>query len=81
MDTEKLRGIDALRDLVRRQGELLCAVAAGLAEADQSVLINVLIISNDQLVVDVPWSIGSLAEGVGVFHLPRHAEQLRGLRP
>lgn len=73
-------GIDGLLDLVRRQGDLLCAVAAGLTEADQAVLINVLIISNDQLVVDEPWSVGSLVEGVGVFHLPRHAEQLAGLR-
>jgi hypothetical protein len=73
-------GIDGLLDLVRRQGDLLCAAGAGLAEAEESVLINVLIISNDQVVVDEPRSIGSLVEGVGTFHLPRHAEQLSGLR-
>jgi hypothetical protein len=73
-------GVDGLLDLVRRQGDLLCAVAAGLGEAEQAVLINVLIISNDQVVADEPWSVGSLVEGIGTVHLPRHAEQLSRLR-
>ena len=39
----------------------------------------VLIVSNDELVVDEPWPLRSLVEGIGQIHLPRHTEQLRAL--
>ncbi len=70
-----------LTEFVRTQGELLRAVAVGLSESARSVLIPVLIISGDRLVVDQPWTVEDLIEGVGRTHLPLHARQLAGLRP
>jgi hypothetical protein len=66
--------------VVRRYGELLCDIAAGLAERELDVCLPVLIISKDQVVVDQPRPLRSLLAGLGEVHLPAHAEQLRGLR-
>ena len=73
-------GLDGLIELVRERGRLLCEVAAALSESAGTVRINVLIISNDELVVDEPWPLADLIAGVGTVHLPRHARQLAGLR-
>ena len=73
-------GLDGLIELVRERGRLLCEVAATLSESAGTVRINVLIISNDELVVDEPWPLADLIAGVGTIHLPRHGRQLAGLR-
>jgi hypothetical protein len=73
-------GLDGLIALVREWGRLLCEVAGALSESAAAVRINVLIISNDELVVDEPWPLADLITGVGTIHLPRHARQLSGLR-
>jgi hypothetical protein len=73
-------GLDGLIALVRERGRLLCEVAGALSESAAAVRINVLIISNDELVVDEPWALADLIAGVGTIHLPRHARQLAGLR-
>ena len=73
-------GLDGLIALVREQGRLLCEVAGTLSESAAAVRINVLIISNDELIVDEPWPLADLITGVGTIHLPRHARQLAGLR-
>ena len=73
-------GLTGLTEFVRAQGQVFCEVAAGLPESARSVLIPVLIISGDQLVVDQPWPLADLVEGVGTVHLPRHAAQLARLR-
>ena len=73
-------GLDGLIELVRERGRLLCEVAAALSESAGTVRINVLIISNDELVVDEPWPLADLIAGVGTIHLPRHGRQLGGLR-
>jgi hypothetical protein len=73
-------GLDGLIALVREWGRLLCEVAGALSESAAAVRINVLIISNDELVVDEPWPLADLITGVGTIHLPRHARQLAGLR-
>ena len=73
-------GLDGLIELVRERGRLLCEVAAALSESAGTVRINVLIISNDELVVDEPWPLADLIAGVGTIHLPRHGRQLAGLR-
>ncbi|HEY6297546.1 MAG TPA: hypothetical protein VIX15_17960 [Streptosporangiaceae bacterium] len=73
-------GLPGLIDLVRRYGELVCEVAAGLTERERDVSLNVLIVSKDQLIVDQPRPIGSLLTGLCETHLPPHADQLRGLR-
>ena len=73
-------GLAGLIDLVRRYGELVCEVAAGLTERERDVSLPVLIVSKDQLIVDVPRPIGSLLVGLCETHLPPHADQLRGLR-
>ena len=75
-----LDGLDGLIALVREWGRLLCEVAGALSESAAAVRINVLIISNDELVVDEPWALADLITGVGTIHLPRHARQLAGLR-
>lgn len=69
-----------LVDLVRRYGELVCEVAAGLTERERDVRAHVLIVSKDQLLVDEPRPVGSLLAGLCETHLPPHADQLRGLR-
>ena len=73
-------GLDGLIELVRERGRLLCEVAAALSESAGTVRINVLIISNDELVVDEPWPLADLIAGAGTIHLPRHGRQLAGLR-
>jgi hypothetical protein len=73
-------GLAGLIDLVRRYGELLCEVAAGLTERERDVSLQVLIVSKDQLIVDTPRPIGSLLAGLCQNHLPPHADQLRALR-
>lgn len=73
-------GITGLVDLVRRYGDLLCEVAAGLTERELGGSLHVLIVSKDQLIVDTPRPLGSLLAGLCETHLPPHADQLRGLR-
>jgi len=73
-------GAGDLVGVVRRYGELLCDIAAGLTERELEVCLPVLIISNDQVLVDEPRPLRSLLAGFGEVHLPGHAEQLRGLR-
>jgi hypothetical protein len=74
-------GGPGLAQLLRGHGEILCAVAARLSEADLAVQVPVLIISNNQVVVDQPQTLGWLIGGVADIHLPLHAIQLRSLRP
>jgi len=73
-------GAGGMAGLVRRYGELLCDIAAGLTERDLEVSLPVLIISKDRVLVDQPRPLRSLLAGLGEVHLPGHAEQLRGLR-
>jgi len=73
-------GTAGLAQLLRESGELLCAVAARLSDADLAVQVPVLIISKDQVVTDQPQPLRWLIEGVADTHLPLHAIQLRGLR-
>ena len=70
-----------LIELVRRGGELYCAVADQLTDRQLDVQIPVLIVSNDELIVDEPWPLRQLVAGIGMIHLPRHADQLRSLLP
>lgn len=72
--------LPGLIELVRWGGELHCTVTEHLTNKHAAVQVPVLIISNDELIVDEPWSLGQLVQGVGVVHLPRHADQLRALR-
>lgn len=69
-----------LVELVRRGGELYCAVAEQLTEQDLDVRVPVLIISNNEVIVDEPFPLRWLVPGVRTVHLPRHADQLRSLR-
>jgi hypothetical protein len=69
-----------LADLVEQRGEILTLAAKAMSPRDGAVLVPVLIVSGEELVVDEPWSLADLVTGVGIFHLPRHAEQLAALR-
>jgi hypothetical protein len=64
---------------VQVAGDLLCSIAGMLGPDELDTLVPVLIVSNDELVVDEPWPLRSLVEGIGQIHLPRHTEQLRAL--
>lgn len=78
---EQAGGLGGLIELVRRQGEMYCAVAEQVPPELFELPVPVLIVSNDELVVDEPWPLAQLVQGVGLVHLPRHAEQLRALVP
>ncbi|HEV8558101.1 MAG TPA: hypothetical protein VGR06_17130 [Actinophytocola sp.] len=67
--------------LIRQGEELHLAVTEHLTKADLEVQVPVLIISNDEVVVDEPWPLAQLVFGIGMVHLPRHADQLRSLLP
>src|ERR1700719_170084 len=69
-----------MASLVRRYGELLCDIAAGLTERDLDVSLPVLIISKDEVLVDEARPLRSLLAGLSGIHLAGHADQLRGLR-
>jgi hypothetical protein len=73
-------GSGGMAGVVRRYGDLLCGIAAGLTEPELEVCLPVLIISKDQVLVDEPRPLRSLLAGFGEVHLPAHAEQLCGLR-
>lgn len=73
-------GLPGLADLVRRQGELLCAVAGTLTDEDLAVELPILIVSGPELMVDEPRPIGQMLAGLGEFHVPMHAAQLASLR-
>ena len=60
-------------------GDLLCSIAGALGREELETTVPVLIVSNDELVVDEPWPLRSLVEGIGQIHLPRHTEQLHAL--
>lgn len=66
---------------VRWGGDLHCTVLDQLTESHAAVMIPVLIISNDDLIVDEPWPLSQLTQGIGTIHLPRHTNQLRTLLP
>jgi hypothetical protein len=68
-----------LADRVQAAGDLLCSIAGTLGREELETTVPVLIVSNDELVVDEPWPLRSLVEGIGQIHLPRHTEQLRAL--
>ena len=69
-----------LTDLVRRNGELLCAAAAQLSDEQLDMRLPVLIVSGDEIVVDEPRPLRALIEGIGRAHLPMHTQQLQGLK-
>ena len=73
--------LPGLISLVRWGGDLHCTVVEQLSDAHAEVLVPVLIISNNDLIVDQPWPLGQLAQGIGTIHLPRHTDQLRSLLP
>jgi hypothetical protein len=80
-EIDEAGSLKALIDRVRWGGELHCTVMEQLTEAHAAVQVPVLIVSNDELIVDEPWPLRQLAQGIGVIHLPRHADQLRSLLP
>jgi hypothetical protein len=73
-------GGGGMASVVRRYGDLLCDIAAGLTERDLDVSLPVLIISKDEVLVDEARPLRSLLAGLSGIHLAGHADQLRGLR-
>lgn len=68
-----------LIDLVKQRGHLLCQIAEHLSDAELDVNLATLILSNDEVMLDQPWPLRSLLDGVAQVHLPRHADQLAAL--
>ncbi|MFE6481429.1 hypothetical protein ACFVGN_00575 [Streptomyces sp. NPDC057757] len=69
-----------LVDHVRRQATTLCDIADHLSVAAASVLVPALLFSNNTLVLDQPVALADLIHGLADDHVPRHAQQLLGLR-
>jgi hypothetical protein len=87
LDKQNLRRIIAaagdlsgLAEAVRRGGEVYCTIASQLTEFELDVRLPVFIVSNDTVIVDEPWPLRTLVEGIAHVHLPRHTDQLRTLR-
>jgi hypothetical protein len=72
--------LSGLADLIGRNGELLCSAAGQLSGDELNLRLPVLIVSGDQVIVDEPWPLRDLIEGIGQAHLPLHVEQLRALK-
>lgn len=69
-----------LIELVRRRGQLLCDVAGQLTASELETPVHCLILSGCQVMADTAQPLGRLIEGVAAVHLPRHTNQLAGLR-
>ncbi len=69
-----------LVELVHRRGQLLCDVAEQLTASELDTPVHCLILSGCQVMADTAQPLGRLIQGVAAVHLPRHADQLAGLR-
>lgn len=65
---------------VRDQAGVLCDVADRLSEEAASILVPSLLVSHDELVLDQPVPLAGLIDGLAQDHVPRHTQQLLGLR-
>lgn len=65
---------------VRRQGDLLCDISAGLSDAEAAVLVPTFLLSNDAVVVDQTVPLAGLVDGLAGNHIPDHTKQLLDLR-
>ena len=65
---------------VRNQGAVLCDVAGRLGDGPAAVLLPTLLVSDGEVLVDQPVSLGTLVDGLAADHLPRHTQQLLDLR-
>jgi hypothetical protein len=75
-------GDDAgLRDRIRRQGEVLCALGETLTEAELDTAVPTLLSSAGVVVVDQSIPLRALVMGLADDHLPRHTTQLLALSP
>jgi hypothetical protein len=72
-------GSTGLCERIRRQGDALCALGAGLSEAELDTAVPTLLLSAGTVLVDQPVPLRGLVAGLGEDHLPRHAAQLLAL--
>jgi hypothetical protein len=73
-------GNAGLRDRVRLQGDMLCALAGPmLSETELDTLVPTLLVSHDRLLVDQPLPLRDLITGLAETELPGHAAQLLAL--
>lgn len=78
--TEQSHDLAGLVELVGRRGQLLCDVAEQLTPSDLDTPVHCLILSGCDVMIDSAQPLGRLIHGVAAVHLPRHADQLTGLR-
>lgn len=74
-------GNRGLRDRVRAQAGLLCALGEMLSEAELDTLVPTLLLSNDTVVVDQMVPLRNLFTGLADNELPGHSKQLLALLP
>ena len=75
-------GNSGLRDRIRVQGEVLCALGGPtLSEAELDTLVPTRLLSNDTALLDAPVPLRDLINGLADVELPGHAAQLLALLP
>ena len=72
--------LPGLVELVQLRGRLLCDIAELLSASELDTPVHCLILSGCEVMADTAQPLGRLIQGVGAVHLPRHADQLAGLR-
>jgi hypothetical protein len=74
-------GLDGLRGRIREQAEALCALVAGLTDAELATRFPAYLVSHDRLMVADVISLGDIVTGLVSNELPGHTAQLRDLAP
>ncbi|MGW6316403.1 DinB family protein [Streptomyces sp. NPDC055099] len=70
-----------LRERIRVQAELLCALGEMLSDAELDTLVPTLLLSNDTVLVDQMVPLRNLFTGLAENELPGHSKQLLALTP
>ncbi|MEV0528785.1 DinB family protein [Streptomyces sp. NPDC050439] len=74
-------GNTGLRERIRTQAELLCALGEMLSDAELDTLVPTLLLSNDTVMVDQMVPLRNLITGLAENELPGHSNQLLALLP
>lgn len=70
-----------LRERIRAQSEILCALGETLSDAELDTLVPTLLLSNDTALVDQMVTLRNLFTGLADNELPGHSKQLLALMP
>ena len=77
---DRIGGIEQLVARIAGQADALCALAAGLTDAELATPVPTVLVSHDTLLVDEVLPLRDLIDGLAGNELPGHTGQLRALR-